>query len=195
MGNTKAAVVVYTIFGKISSIAGYVLAAIGVIGFSAEITNKRESSTVVTAFIFIALGVFLIINGIKSKRRIKRFKQYVTLISTQRITSLDSIAANTSRSVDFVRKDLQKIIDKRFFAHASINAATNEIVIGGMTASPGAAATSWQAQPQQQAQTPQQAQTAAQSEYETFTCPGCGASGAKLRDVPKNCDYCGSLVK
>ena len=183
MNTSKAAVVVSAIFGKISSISGYVFGAFGFIGFIIESTEKRESSGFIIAFIFIALGILLILKGSKIKRRIKRFKRYVSLISTQQMTSLENIAASTSQSIDFVRNDLKKMIDKKFFANASINAATNEIVIGGMVAQPISVATA------------QQKQATIQSDVEMFTCSGCGASGTKTRGVPGNCDYCGSLVK
>ncbi|MCL2760580.1 MAG: hypothetical protein FWD70_02910 [Desulfuromonadales bacterium] len=37
--------------------------------------------------------------------------------------------------------------------------------------------------------------SATQPELETFTCPGCGASGTKPKGVPGNCEYCGSAIK
>jgi predicted PurR-regulated permease PerM len=138
----------------------------------------------VLVFLLIAFGIFLIFKGYQIKQRIKRFKQYVSLISTKNMTSLENIAASTSQSLDFVKKDLQKMIDKKFFANAAIDVAANEVVIGGKTTS---AATSVSA--------PQQTQTAAQSKLEKFTCSGCGASGTKPKGALSNCDYCGSTVK
>jgi len=181
MNTSKAAVAVSAIFGKISSVLGYAFGLIGIIGFSVEISENRETSGFVIAVVFTALGVFLIIKGVQIKRRIRRFKRYVSLISTQQMKSLENIAASTSQSVDFVRNDLQKMINKKFFANASINAVTNEIVIGGMAAQPV-----WPAPAQN-------TQYAVQPEFEMYTCSGCGASGTKQKGVPGSCDYCGSI--
>ena len=182
MNTSKAAVVVSAIFGKILSIAGYSSAILGIVGLIVELSGGLVSGDVVFAFFFLALGVFLIFRGSQIKRRIKRFRRYVSLISLQQMHSLEQIAMSTSQSGDFVRKDLQKMIDKKFFANASINAATNEIVICGMGS-----------QFASQAHTQQSGPTM-QSEQEKFTCPSCGASGTKPKGVVGNCDYCGSFV-
>jgi hypothetical protein len=96
------------------------------------------------------------------------------LISAHHTTSLDNIAAATGQTVDFVRKDLQNMINRRFFAHAVIDPDTNQIIIGAQMA-------------------PEQG--AGPAQLEAFTCPGCGATGQKPRGAPGNCDYCGSAIK
>ena len=183
MNTSKAAVGVNAVLGKVSSIVGYFLGACGLIGLAVEISENRESSGFVVGFVFVAVGVFLILKGAQIKRRIKRFKRYISLISTQQMTSLENIAASTAQSVDYIKKDLQRMIDKRFLVNASINVATNEINIGGVAASAVSAANIYEAN------------TEANSEWEMFTCSGCGASGTKTKGVPGNCDYCGSLVQ
>ena len=183
MNTSKAAVVVNAIIGKISSIVGYTFAAFGAIGLIVELSEGLENSGFIVGAIFITSGVLLILKGIRTKQIIKRFKLYISLISVHQMSSLDAIAAATSQSVDFVKDDLQKMINKSFFASASINAATNEIIIDGVVLSPFAAAPA------------QQAQAVAQYEMEVYTCRGCGASGTKTKGVPGNCDYCGSHVK
>ena len=182
MNTSKAAVVVSAIFGKILSIAGYSSAILGIVGFIVELSGGLVSGDVVFAFFFLALGIFLIFRGSQIKRRIKRFRRYVSLISIQQMRSLENLAVNTSQSVDFVRKDLQKMIDKKFFANASINLATSEIVICGTTSQVASQAHA------------QHSPTTMHSELERFTCPSCGATGTKTKGVVGNCDYCGSFV-
>ena len=247
MNTSKGSVVISGLLGKFASIFGYCFAFTGIVGLSTELSKDGESSGVVVAIIFAVLGVSLIVHGSRIKRRIKRFKQYISLISAQRMTSIGSIAAATLQYVDFVKKDLKKMISIKYFINATINEATNEIVIYGMAPMPtavdataaaaayaaaaaAAAATAniqqqqatgqpqanwqqqapgqpqgnWQQQAtgqpqsnwQQQATGQPQATTEQpQSDYETFTCPGCGASGTKRKGEPGNCDYCGSLIK
>lgn len=186
MNTSKAAVVASAVLGKAASIIGYILGPITlpIIMFGLSDMDSPGAVPAMTFLvILLALSVFSIIKGSQIKRRIRRFKRYVSLISAQHMTSLDAIAMSTSQSVDFVRADLQKMISKRFFANAAINTATGQIVIGGMPPAP----------PPTYA--PRPAQTAAQAEMVTYTCSGCGASGAKPKSAVVNCEYCGSLIQ
>ena len=185
MQTSKAAVIVNATVGKIASIIGYtigILLLFSVFGIIIS-TSKIEVSTITFIIIMLLICVGLIMKGRQIKQRIKRFKHYVSLISAQHLTSLDRIAAACGQSVDFIRSDLQKMIDKKFFAHAVIDILSHQIIIGG-----GAAPTVNMPYVQQQAQ------YAAQPSLEAFTCSGCGASGVKPKDIPGSCEYCGSIV-
>ena len=184
MNTSKVAVVANSAFGKMASIIGYVCGAfalLGLIGYlasdAADDAADDVAIVVIACLVFLAISVFLIIKGIQIKKRINRFKQYVSLISVQNMTALENIAVGVSRSIDFVKKDLQIMIDKNFFANASINAAANEIVIGGGSKPASASAFD------------------AQQKLEASTCSGCGASCTKPEGMPGKCNYCGSIVK
>jgi len=197
---SKAAVAVNAILGKILSIIGYTLGSLIILSFFSGYTSTGE---VIVAVVFIALCVVAVLGGMRIKRRIKRFKKYIELISARQITSLDDIAANTSKSVDFVRNDLQKMIDKKFFMNAAIDHAAGEIIIRGAKASaPSSSAIAGQAQGQGHAAQAQyfasgtaQASARVEREMETFVCSGCGATGIKIKGAPGSCEYCGSLTK
>jgi hypothetical protein len=189
MNTSKVALVVNTTLGKIASIVGYVLGSMSLIAiiYAFQDQNTEGSDLLADMIIFslfLALSVFLIVKGIQIKRRIKRYKRYVFLISTQQMTALENLAASTSQSIDFVRNDLEKMIHKKFFANAAIDMAANEIIIGGGTTHAPASTSAFQ-----------QAKSAAQTELEVFTCSKCGASGTKAKGMPGSCDYCGSVVK
>jgi len=180
MKTARASVVVSAILGKIASVIGYSIGVFGILGFIVEMSEDRETFGFVLAFILIAVGVFLVLKGLQIKRRIRRFKEYVFLIS-QGKTSLEHIASSTSQSVDFVRRDLQKMINKRFFASAAIDIATNQILIGGVVP-----------QPAPSILTPQV--SVAPPQFINFTCSGCGATGTKPEGTPTRCEYCGSVL-
>ncbi|MDR2599022.1 MAG: hypothetical protein LBC73_01950 [Oscillospiraceae bacterium] len=169
MKTSKVKVVMSAFSGKISSIIGYTFGIFGFIGFLLELGQGADSVGLFIAFFFLAVGVSLIIKGIQIKRRIKRFKKYVFLISNQQINSIDSIATITKKPVDFVKKDLLTMINKRFFSNASISNKTNEIIIAGVMP-----------------------QSTNQSGVEIYSCSGCGALGTKQIGIIKYCDYCGS---
>ena len=182
MNTSKVTVVTSAIFGKIASIVGYVGCCFLLLVVYFAITESNAIGSIFS-LLCLAFFVFLVIKGHKIKQRIKRFRQYVSLISTQHITSLENLAASTVQSVDFVRNDLQQMIDKKYFSNASINIAANEIIIDNKAKSEPIDVSA-----------PQQAQSVTQSEFEKFTCSGCGASGTKLKSAQENCNYCGSVV-
>jgi len=175
MNVSRAAVTISTIIGKLLSIFGYITAFITfiVIVVLVEDAANVDEVDIALLLIFIAIAAALITGGIKIKRRIRRFRRYVAFISTSGTTSIDNIAANTGKSVNFVRNDLQKMITKKFFANATIDYVTNEIIIRGVQ--------------------PVQATNPGTTKLEAFTCMGCGASGTRLQGSSGNCDYCGTL--
>lgn len=127
--SSKSAVMTSTILGIISSILGYIIiikSCISIITIS--ITLKKYYFSNIVAWIFIAVGIFLIIKGKMIKDRIKRFKEYIKLIIEQYLTNLNDIANSTGKTVYFVKKDIQYMIDKKFFANAQIDSKTSEII-------------------------------------------------------------------
>ena len=180
MSTSKAAVVASSLMGKIASIVGYIFGIFSLMIIIVGITDL-DSPGAFGAVVFLlgvlAVSVFLIVRGIKIKRRIKRFKQYISLISGAGMTSVASIAGATTHSVDFVSNDLQRMIDKKFFANAAIDYQSGEILIGGRA--PGTAAV---------------AQQVVTAEYECVACSGCGANNSKQKGLSDTCDYCGSPI-
>lgn len=175
MNTSKATVVANAALGKIASIIGWVF---GSFMFALTISFIFDGDdTAIFTLVLLAGCVFLIIKGAKIKKRIKRFKKYVYSISVENMTSLNDLAESTHQSVDYVRNDLQDMISRKFFANASIDMATNKIVVGCRNIS-----TTFQ----------HSAQPVSQTEYETFNCTGCGALGTKLKGTQGSCEYCGS---
>jgi len=175
MKTSKAAVAVSFIQGKIFSVTGWFFAVIMLLGFSGFMMELAEEGTtsldgVIVVIVLFILSILAILKGIQIKRRIKRFKKYVSLISMQRMTSIGALAVNTEKTPDFVKKDLQKMIDKKFFVHASINIQANEIIIHGLP------------------QMPQMNVTSA-------VCGRCGATGRVTEGQINECEYCGSVLQ
>jgi hypothetical protein len=114
--------------------------------------------------------------GIQIKGRINRFRKYTALISGQQMSSLDDIAASTSKPVSFVKKDLQKMITLRYYVDMEIDYAANKIIPGIKTAQARAA------------------MEANMDRYEKYCCHDCGGSGLKLKGEHKACEYCGNII-
>ena len=163
------------VLGKISSIIGYVF---GLLFFALTISYMDDGDiemSIVSAVIFI-ISILLILKGAQTKRRIARLKKYNALIYGQQIFTLDKIAASTSRSLDFVKQDLQSMIDKRYLFDIEIDWDANRVIAGSETARA------------------QHALQAKLDKFENFICPGCGASGVKPKGEYKTCEYCGRTV-
>lgn len=191
MNTSKTAIVASAIMGKLRSIVGYGLGTFALVFLLVGLTMPKDSGTigviVFMAIIFVGC-VFLVISGAKANKRIKRFKRYVSIISKERMNTLDGLASATSQSVDFVTNDLQTMIDKKFFANAHIDLRTREIIIGSEAASAAAAASTAAAEPVK-------VQTDTKPETEHVKCPGCGAANSKTKGTASTCEYCGTSIK
>lgn len=181
MNSSKVVIVFNSVLGKILRFIGYLLLLLmffAVLGLAGE-PSAIDGGTVVVIIIVVAVGVLLILKGFKIKNSIKRFKGYVSLISSEHITSLENIAASTSQSVDFVRNDIQNMINKKFFTNAYIDKTANEVVINHVNNNV--------LQPQAQA-------AAENIIMETAICSGCGAKNSKPKGQSAICEYCGSRL-
>jgi len=187
MDSSKVALAGSAAIGKVASVIGYILGSFAAIAVIVMITDEDLGSDAMLGFVIILavlvpISAFCIAKGIQVKRRIRRFRKYVSLISLNHMTALENLAASTNTSVDFVRKDLAKMINKRFFTNASIDNAANEIVIGSISMGPFS---------------PMQVQAGANPqpvETVVFKCEGCGATGSKPRGAVGVCEYCGSTA-
>jgi hypothetical protein len=130
---TKTALIKNVMVGKVQSIVGWFFAVTFGLGFLGLFLVDDEVSDIgsfFTFFIIAGVGVFLIYCGRKKKALQKDFRRYISLISMD-ITSIPQIAQHSNQSVEQVKANLIKMIDRRFFADARIDEQRNEIVIAG----------------------------------------------------------------
>lgn len=176
---SKAKVTAVTLWGKLLSIIGYIIIIFYIIGFITTISDPNIDHDFIVLFvlliIFAGISLLFIIPGWKIKKRLKRFRTYVRIISTERITSIDLIALKLNQSIDFVRNDLQKMIDKKYFINAYIDKENNEIVIAGLSF--------YTSDEEQEIENP-----------EVVQCKSCGAMNTKQMGSAAQCQYCGSSI-
>jgi len=178
MKSSKAAIAVYRVRGRIASIFGYTFGGAGLIAlpqflFGFDGTEPDAGMAAFSAAILL-IGALAVMRGVQIKGRIKRFRRYVDLISTQQMTSIGGLASNIRKPSDFVQKDLQTMIDKRFFTQTSINVATGEIIIHGMNNA---------------------SLTPEPERLRVVVCKGCGATSQVVAGKVAECAYCGSLLQ
>lgn len=179
--NSKSAVIISTIGGKISSIIGWVVTVFFALIIIFGITSPDEvgkTAGLILSFIFLIIGILNIRVGIKTKKRIRRFKKYITIISVEKTNSIENIAAATSQSVDFVINDIKVMINKKYFANAYIDLNSKEIVFRNK---------------------PMKAEENVNKEtmsveYVIVTCNGCGATNKLIKGQHGECEFCGSPI-
>ena len=117
----KVAGILLTIFGSIGSI-GFLIAmfVLAIIGYSLGINMMYN----IIAFIlfpgFIASTV-LLSNGGRILKRLKRSKRYVTQMHDRNYCMIKDFSSTTGRSIKYIVKDLQKMIDIGMFPEGHID--------------------------------------------------------------------------
>lgn len=181
--SSRSAIIISMIKGKIASFFGYMLAIPMIFTLISnpppELGEVYPATEIkVTSLIFLAIAALLIYYGVKTKRRLKRFKRYISIITTENTASLEEIAGKTSKSVDFVMKDLQTMINKKYFVDAYIDENAHEIVL----------------KKREHKAASVQIESSTFSEMVTVTCKGCGASNSVQKGSSCECEFCGSTL-
>ncbi|MCC0701900.1 5-bromo-4-chloroindolyl phosphate hydrolysis family protein [Clostridioides sp. ES-S-0049-02] len=131
---SKKSVLINSFLSKFLKIVGWGL--VGLFTLSALVLSTI--SIIIGWAVILPIQVcalFLIIGGVcifKGKRlgdQISRYKKYCTIISNKNIIPVELIAESTSKSLKFIIKDVQKMIDKNYFINTYIDKRNNQIVL------------------------------------------------------------------
>lgn len=131
---SKKSVLINSFLSKFLKIVGWGL--VGLFTLSALVLSTI--SIIIGWAVILPIQVcalFLIIGGVcifKGKRlgdQISRYKKYCTIISNKNIIPVELIAESTSKSLKFIVKDVQKMIDKNYFINTYIDKRNNQIVL------------------------------------------------------------------
>lgn len=131
MNKSKSAIVLSTIVEKIQLIVGIFLAIIfgacTIISIAEPLLGA--SGFLVFCIIVDAISVILIVFSRKRHNLIRDFKSYVAILSNDPTGSIENLAASSGTSVDVVKKNLQKMIDRKYFYNATIDHSSNCIIL------------------------------------------------------------------
>jgi hypothetical protein len=171
---SKVAIVSSAIMGKISSILGYFFGLLMLVVLVVPDKDVNfEPGEIIFLLVILLICGYGVFNGIRIKQRIFRFKKYTAMVSMQNTTSIDALAAGTGKTAEFVKKDLEVMIRKRFFVNAVIDHAANELVIKGI---------------------PSIAAGVNPNQVKAVTCKNCAASNRVIIGQTAECPYCGSFL-
>ena len=111
------------------TVAAILAIVIGVVLLITIPINLAADKNVKMAVIAGVLGALLIYMGIRTKMTVKKYKEYAAYLAEDPTGSIEKLAAKTGESVDEVRDNLQRMIERRYLIGARIDEEKNSIVL------------------------------------------------------------------
>lgn len=128
----------------------------------------------------IAFGAFLVVTGIQWRMLIKEYRTYMTVLSSDPVGSLTTIAQATNASNGTVKDNLKLMIKKGLAKGIVVDEQGNRVIRGNV-------------QPDAVAAPPSGAPIPV--EMVAVTCNGCGAKNEIARGATSQCDHCGAALQ
>ena len=100
--------------GVLQSVFGYGLTGIGTLVMAAGILSSGAFAAVAGG-VFIAAGIPLGASGTANISRANRFRNYLSALGTKTFINLKSLSEATGKSVRFLQKDLQDMMNRKMF--------------------------------------------------------------------------------
>lgn len=184
MNDSKVAITVSKIVSILQMLAGIAIVFLFGLCTIFYLTDKEFAADTGVSFLIFCLvldvlGILLIILSIKKSRLMKEFKKYVTVISCNPSGYIPDIAASLGVSEAVVKKNLEQMIKKMYFANAFIDYNSNCIVIANR---------------QKTANTYVAPAASRFATMVTVKCKGCGGINTIQKGAVGECDYCGSSI-
>ncbi|WP_310601649.1 hypothetical protein [Anaerosporobacter sp.] len=185
MNKNKGTLFISKLIEKIQLCIGAILVFVCGFGLISCIVDQEvDTSTLVTAIVFIGLGIWLIKLSRARKKLVFNFRAYVAYLSTDPTGSIEELANSMGTSSDVITSNLKQMIQKKFFVNAYIDSVNKRIVFPNMHVS--------NTQNSAQFATYNQAKDV---EYMTVTCKNCGGINKIAVGKVEECEYCGSPIK
>ncbi len=114
--------VLFMVFGFLgTAVFGIILLVYGIVNsILSKFTPAIGAGFVVLLLIFVA-SLFTALTGVKLRKRVKRFKQYVRQIRGRSYCSIKELTSHTGESIKFIVKDLRKMIQLGMFPEGHID--------------------------------------------------------------------------
>lgn len=112
--------ILYTVFGAIGTGVNLLIVLISllVMLFTAE-------ASLLPGVLFFGIGLggfgFMLHTGISQNRRLSRMKRYITLCDDNMYINIDDLAENTQKSIQYVLKDVKKMLQLGFFPEGHLD--------------------------------------------------------------------------
>jgi len=176
----KSKALIQKIFGWIIAIPAGLITFAGIAS-----TGLKESIdfVMVTFFAIItALGIWMIIKGIKKKKLTVLFYDYSARLESDSDKSIDLLSSSTGASVDTVTKNLSTMVSMGLFPNAFVDTTHNKLTYQNMNVSHTPLTQNVSNEPKEQVR------------YITVQCKGCGATNKIKSGSIGECEYCGAQI-
>ncbi len=114
--------ILYTIFGSVlSGLTGIMLIIYSIFSSLLGVISTSNFIGLGILFSFFMASMALTLRGINLRKRVKRFKQYVSFLNGHSYCSIEELASLIKKKNKFVVKDLMKMIGLGMFKEAHID--------------------------------------------------------------------------
>jgi len=99
------------------------------LGIALNAFAKAGLITAVILLPFLLLSIFVLVHGIKTNGRIKRFNKYIKQIGQRKYCQISELASVTGKTNKYTAEDLQGMIDRNFFTNAHIDTLKTTLML------------------------------------------------------------------
>ena len=179
MKKSKFVLVGVTLKYKVQAILGWSLAIFGALGSLVELTSgELDPFGIVLFLVFLACGGAFLSLSFRNKKLVSQFRLYVSILSNQSSMSIYDLSRTVGIPEVKVKKDLQTMIDRRFFADAYIDHGRKCLVF-----------------PLMEQETRRASDESHDVLYVTAVCPICGGSNRIVSGKNNRCMYCDNIIR
>ena len=144
-------------------------------------SNSRNDQSLaplygVMAIIFLCTGIFCLYRHRRASRLLADFRKYNAILASDPVKTIYRIAEMTGETVENVRKNVNRMIEKNYFVNAYID-QSGKIVL---------------------ADREQMNQVIGNNDdrkdFITITCPSCGGVNRLVKGQVCKCEFCGAYI-
>lgn len=176
----KVAAMQVVIGGPITVLGGLIAIGLTMNGSGAGI------GLIIVLYVLTAIGLKILHLGAKNRKLINNFKAYIEILPEQSVCPLSQISSELGYSIELVKINLQKMIDKNVFVDdlsgAYIDKNKNNLVFPNF---PEVTSTYKKTESEN---------NNTEEDYNIINCPNCGGINKVRNNLVQECEYCGTLI-
>ncbi|MBN7774338.1 hypothetical protein [Clostridium aminobutyricum] len=173
-------------------------------GMANSFDSATSDGTKLVCSIFTILGIVMVFIGNRKRRLHKKYSSYATIISLDQTGSIRRYAASMGVSQEVVKKDLQRLIAKKYFNDAYMDEQANRIVFPWNSDDNETYEendeedvedySEEEAEEDMEDYSEEDTEKNTENKYTTVSCKNCGGINNVIVGKVHECEYCGSPI-
>lgn len=106
---------------------GITVLLIALFGITEDFFGGLVANTIMIPFLI--LSIWCLVSGIRTNKRLSRFRSYVRTFGKRTFCKISELAAVVNKDEDFVVKDLEYMIDKHFFPNGHMDIQKTHLML------------------------------------------------------------------